>query len=102
MGAAADSLYSRAAGAYDAAGMGDSGQDLAPSQGNGSPSGADERTKRLHHRIRIAGVLIIVGLAVEALSLIRVHPVAFLAFMFIGGGFLLAGIAIYLYSLVSV
>lgn len=61
----------------------------------------DEKTQRLHHRIRIAGVLIIVGLVVEALSLVRIHPLAFLAFMFIGGGFLVAGVALYLYSLVS-
>ena len=31
-------------------------------------------------------MLIMLGLLVEALSLIRIHPLAFLAFMFIGGG----------------
>ena len=41
------------------------------------------------------------GLFVEALSLLRVHPLAFLGFMFIGGAFLVAGIAVYLLSLVS-
>jgi hypothetical protein len=30
------------------------------------------------------------------------HPLAFLGFMFVGGGFLIVGITIYLYSLVSV
>jgi hypothetical protein len=41
-------------------------------------------------------------LLVEALSLVRIHPLAFLGFMFVGGGFLILGITIYLYSLVSV
>lgn len=53
-------------------------------------------------RLRISGTLIALGLLVEALSLIRVHPLAFLGFMFIGGGLLVIGIVIYLYSLVSV
>lgn len=57
---------------------------------------------QMEHRLRISGILIALGLLVEALSLIRVHPLAFLGFMVIGGGLLLMGIAIYLYSLVSV
>jgi hypothetical protein len=55
----------------------------------------------LYRRVRIAGSLIIAGLAVEFLSLLWIHPLAFLAFMFIGGGFLLAGIVFYLYSIVG-
>ena len=56
---------------------------------------------RLYRRLRVSGVLIIIGLLVEFFSLVRIHPLAFLAFMFIGGGFFLAGIAIYLYSIVG-
>ena len=56
----------------------------------------------MERRLRISGILIVLGLVVEALSLIRIHPLAFLGFMFVGGGLLVAGIAIYLYSLVSV
>jgi hypothetical protein len=56
----------------------------------------------MERRLRISGMLIVLGLLVEALSLIRIHPLAFLGFMFVGGGFLIAGIAIYLYSLVSI
>ena len=56
----------------------------------------------VERRLRISGMLIVLGLVVEALSLIRIHPLAFLGFMFVGGGLLVAGIAIYLYSLVSV
>lgn len=57
---------------------------------------------QMDRRLRISGLLIVLGLLVEALSLIRIHPLAFLGFMFVGGGFLIVGIAIYLYSLVSV
>lgn len=57
---------------------------------------------QMDRRLRVSGILIALGLLVEVLSLIRNHPLAFLGFVFVGGGFLLAGIAIYLYSLVSV
>jgi hypothetical protein len=56
----------------------------------------------MERRLRISGTLIVLGLLVEALSLLRIHPLAFLGFMFVGGGFLIVGITIYLYSLVSV
>jgi hypothetical protein len=56
----------------------------------------------LERRLRISGVLIVLGLIIEALSLVLIHPLAFLSFMFLGGGFLVAGIATYLYSLVSI
>lgn len=57
--------------------------------------------KRMQRRLRISGILIMLGLIVEALSLIRIHPLSFLAFMFLGGTLLIVGIAIYLYSLVK-
>ena len=57
---------------------------------------------QMERRLRISGILIALGLLVEALSFIRVHPLAFLGFMFIGGGLLVMGIAVYLYSLVAV
>jgi hypothetical protein len=58
--------------------------------------------QRMTRYLRISGVLIILGLLVEALSLIRTHPLSFLSFMFIGGALLVAGVATYLYSLVAV
>lgn len=56
---------------------------------------------RLFRRLRAAGVLIIAGLLVELLSLIRIHPLAFLAFMFVGGAFLISGVALYLRAIVG-
>jgi predicted membrane channel-forming protein YqfA (hemolysin III family) len=58
--------------------------------------------RRIQQRLRISGILIILGLIVEALSLIRIGPLPFLAFMFIGGTLLIVGVAVYLYSLVKV
>jgi uncharacterized membrane protein len=52
-------------------------------------------------KLRIAGVLLICGLGVIVLSLIWKAPLSFLMFVGIGGLFVLAGIASYLYSLVS-
>jgi hypothetical protein len=55
----------------------------------------------MERRLRLSGILIALGLLVEALSLVRIHPLAFLGFMFVGGGFFAVGIVVYLYSLVS-
>jgi predicted membrane channel-forming protein YqfA (hemolysin III family) len=57
---------------------------------------------QMERRLRISGILLALGLLVEALSLMRVHPLAFLGFMFVGGAFLIAGIVVYLFSVVSV
>lgn len=59
------------------------------------------RGTQIEGRLRISGFLITLGLLVEALSLVRIHPLAFLAFMFIGGAFLFAGMVTYLLSIVS-
>ena len=59
------------------------------------------RTSGIEGRLRLSGLLIVLGLLVEALSLIRVHPLAFLSFMFIGGALLIAGIIVYLTSIAA-
>ena len=56
----------------------------------------------MERRLRISGVLIILGLLIEAFSLIWIHALAFLLFMLIGGAAIGLGILIYLYALVSV
>jgi len=52
-------------------------------------------------RLRIAGVLIVLGLVVEGLSLIWNHPLSFVAFLGVGGLLLLLGIVVYLTALVT-
>jgi hypothetical protein len=49
---------------------------------------------------RISGILLLLGLSTEAVSLFWVHPIAFIAFFVVGGTFLAAGILLFLYSLV--
>jgi hypothetical protein len=55
----------------------------------------------IEKRLRMAGVLLIVGLLVEAVCLQWARPIAFILMVVIGGAFCAAGIAVYLYSLVS-
>ena len=55
----------------------------------------------LERRLQISGMLIILGLLVEALCLAWRGPLAFLVFLGLGGLLLFAGIVAYLYSLVS-
>jgi hypothetical protein len=49
---------------------------------------------------RLSGVMLIIGLCIEAISLHWVHPIAFLAFFIVGGAFLAAGVLLFLYSVV--
>jgi hypothetical protein len=55
----------------------------------------------MQHALRWSGVLLILGLGVELASLLWEKPLAFLLFAFIGGALFLAGILLYLLSLVS-
>lgn len=52
-------------------------------------------------RLRLAGALIIAGLAVEGVSLWWNHPLSFMAFIGFGGLLLVVGILIYLIALVT-
>lgn len=54
---------------------------------------------RIERRLRIAGILLLLGLGVEAASLHWAHPTAFLIFVLVGGFSMAAGIVVYLYSL---
>lgn len=52
-------------------------------------------------RLRWAGLLIALGLVVQLLTFIWVHPLAFIAFAVIGCPLVAAGVLFYLYSVVS-
>jgi hypothetical protein len=56
----------------------------------------------INKRLRLSGGLIALGLLVQALSLLWNHPLSFIAFVSLGGFFLLAGILVYLFTLVNV
>ena len=55
----------------------------------------------MNQRLQIAGVLVVLGLIVEAWTLRSNNPIAFLIFLGIGGLMIFLGIVIYLLSLVS-
>ncbi len=55
----------------------------------------------LEKQLRLAGVLLIFGLLVEATCLLWARPLAFILLVGVGGLLCAAGIVAYLYSLVS-
>lgn len=55
----------------------------------------------LEKRLRIAGLLLILGLLVEGICLLWARPIAFILLVVVGGLLCAAGIGLYLYSLVS-
>jgi hypothetical protein len=52
-------------------------------------------------KLRISGMLLIVGLLVTIFSLVLRTPLAFLIFAAVGGLSVFAGVAVYLYSLLD-
>jgi hypothetical protein len=54
----------------------------------------------IERALRASGILLILGLAVEVVSLIWEKPFAFLVFVGVGGLLTLLGILLFLYSLV--
>ena len=59
------------------------------------------RIPAIERRIRWAGLLVVVGLLVQILTLTWVHPLAFMTFLMIGCPLCLAGVSFYLYSLAA-
>ena len=59
-------------------------------------------TPLVESRIKWASLLIGAGLLIQLATLLRVHPLAFVAFVVIGCPLIGAGILLYLWSLVTV
>ena len=55
----------------------------------------------LNRRLRISGILVIIGLLVEALCLVWSRPIAFVVLVCLGGALIGLGVLLFLYSLVS-
>ncbi len=51
-------------------------------------------------QLQVSGILLILGLLIEALTLVWNHPISFWVFLFVGGGFLLSGIMVFLYTFI--
>ena len=58
-------------------------------------------TGAMEGRLRISGILVILGLVVDALCLVWTRPIAFVVLACIGGGLIALGVLFFLYSLVS-
>ena len=56
---------------------------------------------RLERHLQISAALVILGLLVEALCMVWARPLGFVAFVSMSGPLILAGVAIYLYSIVA-
>lgn len=55
----------------------------------------------MERRLQYSGILVILGLLVEALCLLWTRPIAFVVFLGAGGLFLGLGVIVYLFALVS-
>jgi len=58
-------------------------------------------TSPFDRKLQLSGILLILGLLVEALCLLGHGPIAFIIFACLGGILFAVGILLYLYSLVS-
>ena len=55
----------------------------------------------MERRLQLSGILLILGLLVEALCLFWTRPLAFVLFLGVGGFLLGFGVLVFLFSLVS-
>lgn len=55
----------------------------------------------LVRRLRLAGLLLCLGLLIEAVTLFWPHPTAFLVFLLLGGTLVAAGVLVYLLAIAS-
>lgn len=56
----------------------------------------------LERRLRLSGLLLILGLLTEAICLFWARPISFVALVAVGGALLLLGVALFLVSIVSI
>jgi hypothetical protein len=66
-----------------------------------NPSPPDSAPPKIEKRVRLTALLVCAGLIVQLLTLLRIHPLAFMAFILISCPLVLAGVLLYLYSIVS-
>ena len=55
----------------------------------------------IEKRIRWAGLLVVIGLVVQLLTMSWSHPLAFMAFLIVGCPLTLAGVLLYLFLLAT-
>ena len=55
----------------------------------------------IDRRLRVSGILVILGLVIEAVCLMWSRPIAFVVLVVFGGALIVMGVLYFLYSLVS-
>jgi hypothetical protein len=55
----------------------------------------------LVRRLKLSGILVALGLLVEAATLFWAHPTAFLVFLLLGGALVAAGVLVYLLAIAA-
>lgn len=55
----------------------------------------------INRQLRISGILVSVGLLIEAVCLMWSRPIAFVVLVVVGGALIVMGVLYFLYSLVS-
>jgi hypothetical protein len=60
---------------------------------------ASARQLATERRVRLAGLLVLLGLIVEATSICILHPLSFLVFLVVGGALSALGIVVFLLAL---
>lgn len=55
----------------------------------------------IERRIRWAAIMIGAGLLLQSITLLRIHPLAFVAFLVVGCPLTAAGVILYLWSLLT-
>lgn len=58
-------------------------------------------SEKNRRRLRLSGVLLIVGLLLQVVTLFWSHPTAFVVFLLGGGTFVAAGLAVYVWVSVT-
>src|SRR5262249_54381022 len=59
-------------------------------------------SKRFEHGLRVAAMLVLIGLFVELVSLSWHHPLAFVLFVTVGGLAIAGGVLFFFYNIVTV
>jgi hypothetical protein len=65
------------------------------------PAIASVGPSRLLRRLRVAAILMVIGLLIEVVTLRSVHPFAFLSFAFFGVTLVGLAVLLYLWAIVS-
>lgn len=74
---------------------------MSEPQASGGAALRPPREGRLQRRLRLAAILMTLGLAIEVATLGSVHPFAFLTFAFVGMTLVGAAALLYLFAIVS-